>query len=108
MYFRCPSAKIVSNASDDLPEPESPVITTSLSRGMSTDRFLRLCSFAPRTRMHRDGSGNPAARATTLAAAACGTDLLTTTISAAAAVCDDGTKCFLTGAGLVPQRRLQR
>ena len=28
MNFRCPSAKIVSNASDDFPEPESPVNTT--------------------------------------------------------------------------------
>jgi hypothetical protein len=47
-YRRCPSAKIVSNASDDLPEPETPVMTTSLSRGMSTSMFLRLCSRAPR------------------------------------------------------------
>src|SRR5450432_1206871 len=38
---------MVSNASDDFPEPESPVITTSLSRGISTSMFLRLCSRAP-------------------------------------------------------------
>src|SRR5215471_16186603 len=38
---------MVSNASDDLPEPDSPVITTSLSRGISTSMFLRLCSRAP-------------------------------------------------------------
>jgi radical SAM protein with 4Fe4S-binding SPASM domain len=31
MYFRCPSAKMVSKARDDLPEPESPVTTTSRS-----------------------------------------------------------------------------
>lgn len=30
-------------------EPESPVITTSLLRGISTFTFLRLCSFAPLT-----------------------------------------------------------
>src|SRR6478609_12069576 len=38
---------MVSNANDDLPEPDSPVITTSLSRGFSTSTFLRLCSRAP-------------------------------------------------------------
>ena len=35
MYLRCPSAYMVSNASDDLPEPESPVKTTNSSLGMS-------------------------------------------------------------------------
>src|SRR3990170_2396102 len=38
---------MVSKASDDLPEPESPVITTSRSRGISRSIFLRLCSRAP-------------------------------------------------------------
>ena len=38
---------MVSKASDDLPEPLNPVITTSLSRGMFSVRFLRLCSRAP-------------------------------------------------------------
>src|SRR4029079_2967333 len=38
---------MVSNARDDLPEPERPVITTRLSRGISTSTFLRLCSRAP-------------------------------------------------------------
>src|SRR5437763_877148 len=51
MYFRCPSAKTVSNASVDLPDPDRPVTTTSWSRGMSTEMFLRLCSRAPRTWM---------------------------------------------------------
>src|SRR5215470_15433126 len=40
---------MVSKASEDLPDPESPVITTSLSRGISTSMFFRLCSRAPRT-----------------------------------------------------------
>src|SRR6185503_10580056 len=40
---------MVSNASEDLPEPERPVITTSWSRGRSTSIFLRLCTRAPRT-----------------------------------------------------------
>src|SRR3954454_2552319 len=48
-YRRCPSAKIVSNASEDLPDPDSPVNTTSASRGSSMDTSLRLCSRAPRT-----------------------------------------------------------
>src|SRR6266508_5792648 len=39
---------MVSKASEDLPEPESPVITTSWSRGISRSMFLRLCSRAPR------------------------------------------------------------
>src|SRR5438067_2825391 len=38
---------MVSKASDDCPEPESPVKTTSLSRGMVRSMSLRLCSRAP-------------------------------------------------------------
>ena len=37
----------MSKASDDLPDPLSPVITTSWSRGIVTSMFLRLCSRAP-------------------------------------------------------------
>src|SRR3989338_3280139 len=48
-YLRCPSAKIVSKASVDLPDPERPVITVSLFRGMLTSIFLRLCILAPLT-----------------------------------------------------------
>src|SRR3954470_6676969 len=40
---------MVSKASEDLPEPERPVMTTSLSRGIETETFLRLCSRAPVT-----------------------------------------------------------
>src|SRR5262245_41554539 len=40
---------MVSNARDDLPEPDKPVITTSWSRGRSTSMFLRLWTRAPRT-----------------------------------------------------------
>src|SRR4051812_31118175 len=42
---------MVSKASDDFPEPESPVITTRESRGSSTLTSLRLCSRAPVTTM---------------------------------------------------------
>src|SRR5437879_6926331 len=38
---------MVSKASEDFPEPESPVKTTSLSRGMVRSMSLRLCSRAP-------------------------------------------------------------
>src|SRR5262249_44008136 len=38
-----------SKARLDLPEPESPVTTMSLSRGISTDMFFRLCTRAPCT-----------------------------------------------------------
>src|SRR5262249_13924851 len=40
---------MVSNARLDLPEPESPVTTISLSRGISTEMFFRLCTRAPWT-----------------------------------------------------------
>ena len=49
IYRRCPSAKIVSNANDDLPLPLSPVITVRLLRGISASIFLRLCTRAPYT-----------------------------------------------------------
>src|SRR5690348_7381244 len=42
---------MVSNASEDLPEPDRPVITINLSRGRSRSMFLRLCVRAPRIRM---------------------------------------------------------
>src|SRR5262245_25674555 len=45
---RCPSAYTVSKASDDLPDPLTPVTTISLSRGISTSTFFRLFSRAPR------------------------------------------------------------
>src|SRR2546421_12205216 len=51
MYLRWPSAYTVSKASVDFPEPDKPVMTTSWSRGISTEMFLRLCSAAPRIRM---------------------------------------------------------
>src|ERR1700743_2556519 len=40
---------MVSNASEDLPEPDRPVMTVSESRGITTSTFFRLCSRAPRT-----------------------------------------------------------
>src|SRR3569832_758143 len=40
---------MVSKARLDLPEPDRPVITVRVSRGMSTETPLRLCSRAPRT-----------------------------------------------------------
>src|SRR5215467_10303369 len=48
-YRRWPSAKIVSNARLDLPEPDSPVNTIMASLGRSSETSLRLCSRAPRT-----------------------------------------------------------
>src|SRR3972149_5429902 len=40
---------MVSNAREDFPEPEMPEMTTSLSRGISTEMFFRLCWRAPMT-----------------------------------------------------------
>src|SRR5215472_15965299 len=48
-YRRWPSAKIVSKARLDLPDPDSPVNTIRASRGRSMETSLRLCSRAPRT-----------------------------------------------------------
>src|SRR5438309_638389 len=47
---------MVSKASELLPEPESPVMTTSRSRGIVTSMFLRLCSRAPRTMIASSGT----------------------------------------------------
>src|SRR5688572_21990555 len=38
---------MVSNAKEDLPEPDSPVKTIILLRGSFSEMFLRLCSRAP-------------------------------------------------------------
>lgn len=45
-YLRWPSAYSVSNARDDLPEPESPVITINLSLGMSNVTPFKLFTLA--------------------------------------------------------------
>src|SRR5690348_15896624 len=42
---------MVSNASDDLPDPDSPVTTLRALCGISTSMFLRLWVRAPRTTM---------------------------------------------------------
>src|SRR3954465_8528263 len=39
---------MVSNASEDFPDPERPVKTMSVSRGSSSETLRRLCSRAPR------------------------------------------------------------
>src|SRR5688572_19914847 len=63
---RCPSAKSRSKASVLLPEPLTPVITTNLSRGMETERFLRLCSRAPMMSMASSGAGRCLAQLLTI------------------------------------------
>ncbi len=58
-YRRCASAYRVPKASDDLPEPDTPVKTTRALRGITTSTFFRLCSRAPRTWMQPSaGSGS--------------------------------------------------
>src|SRR6185312_15452913 len=42
---------MVSKASEDLPEPETPVTTVMALCGTSKSMFLRLCTRAPRTTM---------------------------------------------------------
>src|SRR6266516_3435939 len=42
---------MVSKARLDLPDPDSPVMTISASRGSSRDMSLRLCSRAPEMRI---------------------------------------------------------
>jgi hypothetical protein len=48
---------MVSKASDDFPEPETPVKTTRRSRGMERVRSFRLCCRAPRTVIRSVGTG---------------------------------------------------
>src|SRR5262249_50792136 len=48
---------MVSKARLDFPEPERPVTTTSLSRGISSETFFRLCTRAPCTAMLVRGAG---------------------------------------------------
>src|SRR5829696_2153053 len=42
---------MVTKASEDLPEPETPVTTVSRPTGMEKEMFLRLLTRAPRTSM---------------------------------------------------------
>src|SRR5688572_21908387 len=42
---------MVSKAREDLPDPEGPVTTVKLRRGISRSKFLRLCCRAPRIMM---------------------------------------------------------
>src|SRR5919201_3342260 len=48
---------MVSNASDDLPDPLRPVNTTRRSRGIERVTFFRLCSRAPRMVIRSVGTG---------------------------------------------------
>ena len=51
MYFRCPSAKMVSKARELFPDPDTPVMTTRRSRVIDRSISRRLCSRAPVTRI---------------------------------------------------------
>src|SRR5699024_7075780 len=51
-YLRCPSAYIVSKASDDLPEPDKPVITISLFLCISISSSFKLLSPASFTTLY--------------------------------------------------------
>src|SRR2546427_476977 len=53
MYRHWPSAKSVSNAREDLPEPDTPVTTVRRSWGISSEMFLRLFCRAPWMRSPR-------------------------------------------------------
>ena len=48
---RWPSEKRISKAKDDLPEPDTPVITVREPCGISSETSRRLCSRAPRKEM---------------------------------------------------------
>ncbi|MQM38924.1 hypothetical protein KBTX_02945 [wastewater metagenome] len=47
----------------DLPEPDTPVSTVNRSSGRDTVMSFRLCSLAPTTVSHDDGSGRAVSRA---------------------------------------------
>ena len=46
-YPLCPSAKIVSYANVDFPDPDTPVITVNLFLGIFTSIFFKLFNLAP-------------------------------------------------------------
>ena len=48
---------MVSKTSDDLPDPDTPVMTVSWLCGMESEMFLRLWTRAPRIRMNSSTSG---------------------------------------------------
>src|SRR5579863_1699895 len=50
-YRRWPSAYIVSKANELFPDPDNPVTTVKVLRGMRTWMSCRLCWRAPRTEM---------------------------------------------------------
>src|SRR6266516_6571713 len=50
---------MVSKARLDLPDPDSPVMTISASRGSSRDMSLRLCSRAPEMRILSSAATHP-------------------------------------------------
>src|SRR3954447_9842278 len=58
-YRRWPSAYSVSNASELLPLPETPVRQISLFRGSVTSTLRRLCSRAPRITISEAGINAP-------------------------------------------------
>src|SRR5271165_1744459 len=57
---------MVSKASEDLPEPERPVITISRLRGSVRSTFLRLCSRAPLMTIASSPRGAPFSERVTL------------------------------------------
>src|SRR5215213_9739303 len=61
-YRRWASAYRVPKASDDLPDPDTPVNTTRASRGMSTSTPFRLWVRAPRTDTNPVNRGPAAGR----------------------------------------------
>ncbi len=70
MNRRWPSAKTISKARVDLPEPDTPVTTVSSRCGMLSEIFFRLFSRAPVTVSARgrgpelaEGSAEPSATA---------------------------------------------
>src|SRR5918996_6554694 len=62
LIIRCDSAAIVSNTSELLPDPETPVNTVSRRLGISTLTSLRLFARAPCTRSRSCASATWAAR----------------------------------------------
>ena len=47
LRFHMKDGKVIRVEGDDFPDPDNPVITTNLLRGIETSIFFRLCSRAP-------------------------------------------------------------
>ncbi len=57
-YRHCPSAKSVSNANEDFPDPDTPVTAVTRLCGMQREMFFRYFCLAPSTTRDSEGDAD--------------------------------------------------